>query len=198
MIQKMHTCSCWQRLPVGSTSKQWPPGSSRCQSSWHVSRRPLAVRGAEPTAINWKTAHVDDLVSRRLLREPSGSSDKCESRMKEPPGECRAYNLGLSLSPKTETSLSPPACLFSQFCHNSTARDPELSRVRAFIWRWTVQHVMFLKASFCKSLRWFCSHRPSEQQLPEPALTEKLSILSHPWDHTVRPSWKKLFCAFGK
>lgn len=122
----VRTHSCWQRFPVGSTSKQWPPGFSRCQSSWHVSRRPLAARGAEPTAINWKTAHGDDLVSRRFLHEPSGSSDKCEPRLKKLPVGSKAYNLGRSLSPKTKTGLSPPACFFPQFCQDSTARDPDV------------------------------------------------------------------------
>lgn len=155
------------------------------------------MRGAEPTAINWKTAHGDDLVSRRFLHEPSGSSDKCEPGPKKLPVGSKAYNLGRSLSPKTKTGLSPPACFFPQFCQDSAARDPEVfmgPSIRLEI----VQHVMFLKASLCKSLRRFCSHRPSKQQITEPALTEKLLVLSHPWDHTLCPSWKKLLRALGK
>ncbi|XP_064432587.1 centriolar satellite-associated tubulin polyglutamylase complex regulator 1 isoform X1 [Mirounga angustirostris] len=163
-----------------------------------VSRRPLTASGAEPMAIKWKTAHVGDLVSKRFLREPFGSGDKCESRMKELPVGHRAYNLGLSLSPKAKTGLSSPACLSPQLCQDSTARYPECSWVQAFVWRWTVQHAIFLKASFSKSFRRFGGQRPSEQQTTEPALTAKLPVLSHPWDHTLGQSWKKLFHAFGK
>lgn len=50
--------------PLQSRGGQAPPG---VRSSWHVSRRPLAGRGVEPTASNWKTAHGDDLVSRKIL-----------------------------------------------------------------------------------------------------------------------------------
>lgn len=184
----MRAHSCWQGFPAGCT---WPLQGS-------VSGRPLAASGAQPTAIRWRTAHVGDLVSERFLREPFGSGDKCESRMKELPVGRRAYNLGLSLSPKAKTGLSSPACLFPQFRPDSTARYPERSWVRAFVWRWTVQHAMFLKASFCESFRRFGGHRPSKQQTAEPALTAKLPVLSHPWDHTLGQSWRKLFHAFGK
>lgn len=37
--------------------------------------------------------------------------------------------------------------LFPQFCQDSRARCPGPSWVRALVWRWTSQHMMFLSAS---------------------------------------------------
>lgn len=79
-----------------------PPG---VRNSWHVSRRPLAGRGVELTAINWETVHVDDLVSKRVLLEPSGGHDKFEFRVKETSVGYRVYNLGFCLWPKEKTDL---------------------------------------------------------------------------------------------
>ena len=105
MIQWICTDSRWQQLSAGSTSKQERPSPPGVRSGWHVSRRPLAGRGVEPTAINWKTAHVDDLVFKKLLLSPGWGGSKLEFRAREPSVGWRAYNLGLSLSPKAKADL---------------------------------------------------------------------------------------------
>lgn len=92
---------------------------------------------------------------------------------------CRAYSLGLSLSPDAKTDLQPPACLTHSLPGVQHQR-PRAFRVRALAWGWTAQHVMFPKAPFCKAFSLFCSHRPpTSRRFPQSQHSqEELLVLS--------------------